>query len=152
MNIFIIDSKSSENYDFKYMETHSLGGTESTTLRLARELGREHNVYLSQINRTDQYVEDGITYIHGGDSLTQHEVTPDIIIILRKYKLLKDYSEVYPNAKMFVWVHNFQKYEILGRRYRIVKSNAQVICVSQCHQNHVNNILNGRISWLFRLI
>lgn len=151
MNILFVDFKSSENYDFKYMESHSLGGTESTVLRTARELAREHNVYISQLNRTEPYTEDGISYIHNNDSRTQTDFIPDIIIILRKYRILKDYKLIYPNAKMFVWVHNFQNYDILGKRHLIAKTNAKVICVSKHHQNYINNILNGCLSWLFRL-
>ena len=152
MNILFVDSKSSENYDFKYMASHSLGGTESTVLRVARELAQEHKVYISQINRTERYEEEKITYIHLSESLTQAEFVPEIVVILRKYRLLKDYSRAYPDAKMFVWVHNFQNYDILGRRHWIARTNAQVICVSQCHQDHINRILNGGLSWLFRLL
>lgn len=152
MNILIVDAKSSENYDFKYMESYSLGGIESSVLGVARELAREHNVYLSQINRTERYIEEGIAYIHSSESLTQNEFIPDIIIILRKYRLLKDYSLVYPKAKMFVWVHNFQHYDILARRHWIVKTNAQVICISKCLKDYTNNILNGSFSWFFRLL
>ncbi|MDH3355440.1 MAG: glycosyltransferase family 4 protein [Chromatiales bacterium] len=152
MNILFVDSKSSENYDFKYMQSHSLGGTESTVLRVARELAQEHTIYISQINRTERYEESGITYIHNSEGLDQREIVPDIVIILRKYRLLREYSQAYPQAKMFVWVHNFQNHDILGRRHWIAKTNAQVICVSQCHQNHINRILNGGLSWLFRLL
>lgn len=152
MNILFIDSKTTENYDFKYMESHSLGGTQSTQLRVARELAREHNVYISQVNRTERYIEEGITYIHSDESQTQNEFIPDIIIIIRKYKLLKEYSKIYPQANLYVWVHNFQNYDILGRRHWIAKTNAQVICVSQCHKNYINKILNGYLSWLFRLL
>ena len=152
MNILIVDAKSSENYDSKYMESHSLGGTESTVLRMAQALANEHEVYISQINRTERYIEKGITYFHSNESLTQNEFIPDVIIILRKYRLLKDYSLKYPQAKMFVWVHNFQNYDILGRRHWVAKTNAQLICVSQCHKNHINKIFNGSLSWLFRLL
>ena len=152
MKILFVDAKSSENYDFNYMKSHSLGGTESTVLRIARELALDNEVYISQINRSERYLEHGITYIHSRDSLEQSEFIPDIIIILRKYKLLKNYSKKYPNAKMFVWAHNFQNYDILGRRHWIVKTNAKVICVSECHQNHINKRLNGALSWLFRAL
>jgi len=152
MNILIVDNKSSENYDFNYMQSHSLGGTESTVLRIARELAREHNVTISQLNRTEHYTEEGIHYIHKSEGLRYNEFVPDIIIILRKYRIVTDYRAVYPNAKLFVWVHNFQSYEVLGRRHRILKANAQVICVSQCHQDYINKVLNGGLSWLFRLL
>lgn len=152
MNILIVDVKSSENYDFNYMESHSLGGTESTILRVARELAREHSVYISQLNRTERYIEEGITYIHNSDSLKQKEFVPDIIIIRSKYRLLTDYRAVYPQAKMFVWAHNFSRYDILGRRHRILKTDAQVICVSKAHRDHISNILNGGLSWLFRFL
>ncbi|MCW8983218.1 MAG: glycosyltransferase, partial [Gammaproteobacteria bacterium] len=91
-------------------------------------------------------------FIHHNDSLLQTDFVPDIVVILRKYRLLKDYSHAYPDAKMFVWVHNFQNYDILGRRHWITKTDAQVICVSQCHQNHIDRILNGGLSWIFRLL
>lgn len=152
MNILFIDAKCSENYDFKYMESHPLGGTESTVLRLVKELAKDHKVYLSQINRTERYIENGVTFIHHNVSLSQKEFTPDIIIIIRKYKFLKTYSLIYPQAKLFVWVHNFSKYEILGRRHWMAKTNAKIICVSQTHENHINKILNGTVSWIFRLI
>jgi len=152
MKILFVDAKSSENYDFDYMKSHSLGGTESTVLRIARELASDNEVYISQINRTERYLEHGITYIHSYESLEQEEFIPDIVIILRKYKLLKNYSRKYPNAKMFVWAHNFQNYDILGRRHWIVKTGARVICVSRCHQEHMDKILNGTVSWLVRLL
>ncbi len=152
MNILIVDITSSENYDFKYMENNPLGGTESTVLRLAKELALEHNVYLSQINRTKRYVENNVTFIHYDESLNQNEFIPDRIIIIRKYKLLKDYSLIYPNAQMFVWVHNFSKYEVLGRRHWMVKTNAKIICVSKSHEKHINKVLNGAVSWIFRLL
>jgi glycosyltransferase involved in cell wall biosynthesis len=152
MNILIVDNKSSENYDFNYMQSHSLGGTESTVLRVARELAREHAVSISQINRTEPYSEEGINYIHRSEGLAQTECIPDIIIILRKYRLVTDYRALYPDAKLFVWVHNFQRYDVLGRRHRILKAKAQVICVSQCHQEHINKVLNGGLSWLFRFL
>jgi len=152
MNILFVDSKSSENYDFNYMESHSLGGTESTVLRVASALAREHQVYISQINRNERYEEEGITYIHSSESLNQNDFIPDIVVILRKYRLLKDYSRAFPDAKMFVWIHNFQNHDILGRRHWITRTNAQVVCVSKCHQEHINQILNGTLSWLFRLL
>lgn len=152
MNILFVDIKASENYDFGYMESHSIGGTESTILRVARELAREHKVYISQLNRTEHYVEEGITYIHNSDGLTQKEFIPDTVIIRSKYRVLTNYRSAYPNAKLFVWAHNFQRHEILGRRHRIVKTNAQVICVSECHRDHIDKILNGGLSWLFRLL
>ena len=152
MNILIVDFKSSENYDFDYMESHSLGGTESTILRVAKELAREHSVYISQLNRTEHYVEEGITYIHHEEGLTQKEFIADIVIIRSKYRLLTDYRLNYPKAKMFVWAHNFQEVEILGRRHRIIKTQAKVICVSQSHRDHINKIFNGAFSWFFRLL
>ena len=152
MNILIVDNKSSENYDFNYMESHSLGGTESTVLRVARELAREHKVYISQINRTERYNEEGITFIHRSEGLVKNEFEPDIIIILRKYRLVSDYHLLYPQAKLFVWVHNFQHYDVLGRRHRMVQTKAQVICVSQCHRDYINKVLNGGLSWLSRLL
>ena len=152
MNILFIDPKTTENYDFKYMESNSLGGTQSTLLRIASELALHHNIYISQVNRNERYVEEGITYIHSSEGQSGNEFVPDIIIILRKYKLLKNYSQIYPQAKLFVWVHNFQNYDILGRRHWIAKTNAQVICVSQCHQDYINKILNGTFSWIFRLL
>ena len=151
MNILIVDNKSSENYDFNYMESHSLGGTESTVLRVARELAREHHVTISQINRTESVVEQGIHYIHRSEGLQQKNNVPDIIIILRKYRLVTDYHALYPQAKLFVWVHNFQHYDVLSRRHRIIKAGAKVICVSKCHQNYINKILNGSLSWLSRI-
>lgn len=152
MNILFVDAKTVDNYDFKYMESNSLGGTQSTVLRVARELARDHKVYISQINRTERYEERGVTYIHNDDSLAQSEFVPDIIVIIRKYRLLKNYSRVYPHAKMFVWAHNFQNHDILGRRHWITRTNAKVICVSQCHQEHINKVLNGGLSWIFRLL
>ena len=152
MNILIVDFKSSENYDFNYMESHSLGGTESTILRVARELAREHSVYISQLNRTERYAEKGITYIHHAEGLAQKEFIADIVIIRSKYRLLTDYRLNYPKAKMFVWAHNFQEIEILGRRHRIIKTQAKVICVSQSHRDHIDKIFNGALSWFFRLL
>lgn len=150
MKILFVDFKSSENYDFQYMHSNSLGGTQSTVLRVARELAIEHEVYISQINRDTPYQEQGIHFIHHDDGLLFRESPPDRIIILRKQRLLKIYSNRYPDAKLFVWIHNFQKYEALGRRHLVTQSSAKIICVSHHHQKHTDNIMNGPLSWLVR--
>ena len=152
MIILFVDITSSENYDFKYMESNPVGGTESTVLRLAKELAKTHHVFISQLNRTEHYIENNVKFIHDNESVTQKKFTPDIIIIIRKYKLLKRYSLVYPDAKLYVWSHNFSNPEILGRRHWMVKTKAKVICVSQNHADHIDKILNGKLSWFFRLL
>ena len=151
MNILIVDAKSTENYDYKYIENNSIGGIETTVLGISRELAKNHKVYLSQLNRSERYEENGVTYIHSKYSLNQDEFIPDIVIILRKYRLLKNYSKAYPKAKFFVWAHNFQHYDILARRHWIIKTQAKVICISKCHRDYIDNIFNGPWSWLFRL-
>ncbi len=151
MKILFVDFKSSENYDFQYMHSNSLGGTESTVLRIARELATEHEVYISQINREKPYHEESIHFIHYNDGLLFKKSPPDRIIILRKQKLLKIYSNRYPDAKLFVWIHNFQKYEALGRRHLVTKSGAKIICVSRHLQEHTDKIMNGPVSWLSRI-
>ncbi len=106
-------------------------------------------MYISQLNRIERYTEEGITYIHHPDSLTQKEFVPDIVIIRSKYRLLKDYGLVYPKPKMFVWAYNFQNHGILSRRHRVLKAKAQVICVSQSHCDHIDKIFNGALSCFF---
>jgi len=152
MKILFVDFKSSENYDFQYMSSYSLGGTESTVLRVARELAKDHEVFISQINRKKTYHEQNIHFIQHDDGLLFRKAPPDRIIILRKQRLLNIYRNQYPDAKLFVWIHNFQKYESLGRRHLITKSGATMICVSRHHQKHTDNIMNGPLSWLSRVL
>ncbi len=151
MNILLVDITEHTNYDFAYMQSHPLRGTESSALRLARALAENHTVYFSQVNRTEPYSEYGITYINLEQS-KQLATPPDIVIIMRKHKLLKLFHTLYPQAKKFVWLQNFQKPEILGRRHWMVKANATLVCVSQNQRDYINNIVNGPLSWLFRLL
>ena len=88
MKILFVDFKSSENYDFQYMSSYSLGGTESTVLRVARELAKDHEVFISQINRKKTYHEQNIHFIQHDDGLLFRKAPPDRIIILRKQRLL----------------------------------------------------------------
>lgn len=149
MKILIVDPKESVNYDFRYMDEHALGGTESTVLRIAAELAKEHEVCLAQLNRDSNYHENEITYIPF-DGSTAMDDAPDVVIILRKYRLLPAYRKAFPKARLFVWVHNYQRIEILARRHHLVSSKACVICVSQNHREHIDRIFNGALSWLFR--
>ena len=71
------------------MESNTLGGTESTVLRLAKKLAKKHNIYVSQLNRTERHIENNVTFIHRSESLSQEEFIPDTVSI-RKYKLLKE--------------------------------------------------------------
>ncbi len=151
MKILIVDSVETINYDFKYMETNSLGGTESTVLRVARELAKQHEVYLSQLNRETRNVESGITYLPCAEDAALNPA-PDVVLIVRKYKMLPVYRQRYPNARLFVWVHNYQPYEILGRRHLIIKNRGTVICVSRRHRDYIDHVLNGGWSWIFRTL
>lgn len=151
MKILFVDYKSSENYDFRYMQANSLGGTESTVLKIARELAKEHDVYISQINRDQPYEEYGIKYIHHSEGVRLQGSAPDRVVILRKYKLINLYKNVYPKAKYFVWIHNFQRYEILSKRHLITRAKVKIICVSKHHMEHTNHILNGWASWISRI-
>lgn len=151
MKILFVDNKSSENYDFSYIQSNSLGGTESTVLKIARELAKEHQVTISQINRTTDHQEQGVRFIHRQQGLAE-STAPDKIIILRKYRLLTQYRTAYPNAQLFVWIHNFQKYESLTKRQIILNANAHIICVSKYHKQHTHKILNGWLSWVARLV
>lgn len=151
MNILFVDAKASEQYDYEYLKKHSIGGIEQTILKTAQELAKKHKVYIAQLNREKPYEENNVSYIDHKTSLDSSKVKPDIIIILRKYRLLKDYSKIYPTAKFFVWAHNFQHYDILARRHWIIKTKAKVICISKCHRDYIDNIFNGVWSWIFRV-
>ncbi|MBL7004918.1 MAG: glycosyltransferase family 4 protein [Gammaproteobacteria bacterium] len=152
MNVLFIDPKASETYDFEYLKTHSIGGTESTLLNIVRGLASTNEVTVAQLNRPEEKSEFNVKYIAIDSLESRAEYQPDVVILLRKYKLLTKYRQLYPNAKLYVWVHNFQNHDVLGRRHRIVDSKAKVICVSEAHKRYMQNILNGTLSWFFRFL
>lgn len=152
MKILIVDPITNENYDFKYTESNPIGGIESSAISIARELAKNHDVYFAQLNRDTPYKEHNVTYISKADSLKDNKLQPDTVIVLRKHKVLTQYHKAYPDANKFVWVHNFQGYEVITKLNHIIRSRAKVICISKSLEKHINNIFNGPFSWAFRLL
>lgn len=151
MRLLFIDAKSSEAYDLDTLNEKAVGGTEGTLLRVAAGLSRSHQVYVAQLGRKEsRSYSDNLTFISVEESRDMSPA-PEVVIILRKHRLVKPYSKIYPKAKLVLWLANFQKREVLVHRHWLIKTGCRVICMSRHHRDHSSRILNGSIAWLFRI-
>ena len=85
-----------------------IGGAESTVVRVAEHLSRKYRVSVGQHNRSKH--EESQNY--NLEWLTKREATisslnPDIIVIQRKVGCLPFMKRHHPNARLFVWSHDW---------------------------------------------
>lgn len=138
--ILFVDNTYPEPYQVSTLVEKSIGGTESSIIRTAQILSTEYKVYVAQKYRFEQCVEnDNLKFIPKTDIKS---ITPNYVIVLRKYKVLKEMHKLYPQSTMFLWLHTYKNYEYVLKRPGLSHSNSQIICNSETHKIHTNKLLN----------
>ncbi|MFK8013316.1 MAG: glycosyltransferase [Marinicellaceae bacterium] len=149
--ILFIDNTYPEPYQLVTITEKALGGTESSIIRTAELLSVRYKVYVAQKYRKKIHKESA--HLHFIPKSSIENLNPDFVIVLRKYTVLKEMSKLFPNAKIYLWIHTYKNYEYVLKRPGISKIKAQIICNSNIHKKQTNTLLNktvvGKILSLF---
>lgn len=153
MKILFIDLTCPVPYNNKSLKGDDIvAGTERSVIQIAEELSKNNEVYVTQHCRIDDEIsENHANYIslNTATCLTGKQ-QPDVVILLRKYQRLKEFISLYPDAKIFFWMHDLP--EIKMRKYisDFIRYNCGVICVSNFHKQITEKTLRGK--WYHKLL
>lgn len=107
MRIAFIDLSCPQIYDHTALSSQGLGGTEASVVRLATALGaRDHKVLVVQHLRTLEKSERGVIY---GSMESLMGFRPEVVICLRDVRMLSFMAENFPDAKLFLWLHDLEE-------------------------------------------
>jgi len=148
MQILFYDATASFNYTDITRIQKGLGGTESTITRIAHALAEKHDVVVAQ--RCRKNIEDtesnGVRYLSFSSA---NQLSPDVVILLRKHKWLEPVAKLFPHAKRFFWMHDAPSRKLYTARRHFHRYNYDIIAVSDSHQKRIKQGLSGR--WYQRL-
>jgi len=135
MRILFYDPICPKPYDTTTLRTEPMGGTEATVIRVAEGFARDgHTVRVCQHNATLEVAEPGSNLTFGPIE-AQHQFNPDVIVLLRDMRYLKELRHIYGNSpKMYVWLHDILVPEQAQWGPHLDEYNASVITVSRWHQ------------------
>lgn len=115
-----------------------LGATEASTVRIAEALAKNHTVYLLQYHRKAREEGGGIHF----RGITDVEgIKADIVVFLRLPQGLPVIRSQWPEARVFLWLHDLHGKEMTLAYPAILKARAEIICVSQFHAERIRNLL-----------
>jgi hypothetical protein len=139
--ILFLDPCAPKPYDSLTLDTEAQGGTESTVTRIAEGLAaRGHSVVVAQACRKEE-TAGRVHYVPLLDGASPFR--PEIVIGLRK----ADWNwHLYPDAKRFIWLHDFNQNELVSNYEKHLKgSGVKLICVSRTHKTIVADALLKRL-------
>lgn len=149
MRILFYDGVARFPYDAESMRKTGLGGTESTLVRVAEGLSSSHDVAVAQRGRSRKHVvHTHLKYLSTDDPDPFNGHQPDWVVILRKHKLVRRLGRQYPNARLGLWLHNWQRRESMFYRGILSKYRCMVITVSEAHRRDTDRLLNSQLSAL----
>ncbi len=134
MNVLFYDPACDRPYDTRALQRQALGGTEATVVRIADSLGAR----VVQHNRTEP----------AGRYLPPlRDASVDCVIVNRDSRALSIVRELYPNARVLLWLHDRMRPG--SRRSRWLASTSEllrtlevgVICVSDSQRQAVESTL-----------
>lgn len=141
-NILFVDGVAPFKYDFEIVKEKGIGASEGYLLHLANELKPYYNITISQrkYEKGDERVNNGVYFIPLDKKVIENSGHYDIIIVQRQHFLIKELKELYPNAKIIVWLHDFFE----GSCYSSMEKNelqdifasALFVCVSKWQMNN----------------
>lgn len=149
--ILILDNTYPKAYQLSTLKEQGIGGTESSVVKTALILSSQHQVYVAQKYRTETTIEnENCRFIPKSEI---NKLKPDDIIVLRKYSVLKEMHDLFPKARLFLWLHTYKNREYAFKKRGLDKLNVAIICNSKTHQTHIDKLLNKSIlSWLINLL
>ncbi|VAW33781.1 hypothetical protein MNBD_GAMMA01-2233 [hydrothermal vent metagenome] len=138
--ILFIDSTYPQPYQVSTLNEQALGGTESSIIKTAIILAKAYNVIVGQHSRKQQHIEHEFLRFIPTNMVYSCQV--DYIIVLRKYPLLQKLRLLFPQAKLFLWLHTYKSTEYIFKRFGLAKTNTTILCNSSTHQQDTNRLLN----------
>jgi glycosyltransferase involved in cell wall biosynthesis len=146
MRVVFLDVTAPKPYDHHTLATAPQGGTESTVTRIAEGLAaRGHEVTIGQNVRRlfSRTLPVGCEYVPYDYALKA--TRPDVVVCLRTPSLIPIARRIFPDAKPFLWLHDFNQNQILDSYPQLEGSGTRIICVSQTHKTRVASELISRI-------
>lgn len=149
--VLFLDNTYPKAYQSDTLKNEAIGGTEASVIRIAKILSKNYQVYVAQKNRDLATKESKTLKFIPKTDITK--IQPNIIIVLRKYKLLRKMAKLFPQAQLFLWLHTYKNTEYVFLRAKLSKNKFSIICNSDTHRKHTNQLINtsifGKIFSLF---
>lgn len=141
MRILFVDPKSSTPYDSERMRIEGIGGTEASLVRVVEGLAEHHSVAVAQLGRQAPATCRGVHYVPLAERGL--DADPDLVVVLRKHRLVSGYRRRFPNAALCTWVHNWQRPEAALQRVLLARAKVSVVAVSEAHRRASERVING---------
>ncbi|MDZ7641593.1 MAG: glycosyltransferase [Desulfurivibrio sp.] len=150
MNILFVDQKSSTPYDSAIMRREAVGGTEASLVTVAEGLAATHRVAVVQLGR-QQPVEfsPSLRYLPLHSPHPFGNQPADAVVILRRIRAIPAYRRRFPQARIHVWLHNWQRPEVVLKRGILARNHCSLITVSDALLQDTDRLING---WPARLL
>lgn len=144
MNILFVDPKSSTPYDGEIIRDEAVGGTEATLVTIAEGLATKHQVVVEQLGRSEPFTfSPSLRYLPLRTPHPFGDHPADVVIILRRIRLTTPYRRRFPQAKMYVWLHNWQRPEVVLKRVLLARNHCALITVSDALLQATGRLVNG---------
>lgn len=147
VRILILDLTCPKPYSKQSLDVEPLGGTEATVIRVAEGLAEAgHSVVVAQHNRTDsEYARASYISI---DAVDHHPLAYDRVITLRSAKPIPYIRKSWPDAKAYIWLHDFNQQDLVTDYAAIHGSGVKIIGVSRMHASAIKDTLLSQINEL----
>lgn len=125
-----------------------LGGTEATITRIAHALADKYDIVVAQYHRqpTDDTESNGVRYL---SLQSANQLSPDIVVLLRKRQWLETVAKLFPRARRFFWMHDSPSKKLYQARQSFHRYAYEIIAVSDSHKSLIHNRLSGE--WYHRV-
>lgn len=146
MRLVFLDASAPKPYCSQTLLSEPQGGTESTVTRIAEGLAAQgHAVAVGQLIRKEPapFREGGAFYLPLDVAITTPR--PDAVICLRSPRLVPVARGKFPDARHFLWLHDFNQNAIVADYSLLENTGVKIVCVSRTHKTAVLTELNGRI-------
>lgn len=139
--ILFIDPVAPGPYDLTTLREQGLGGTEATVVRIAEELGIDHDVIVAQKNRLSESHEGRYTPLKPGYMSQKW----DAIILLRNPASLAFIRGKNKETPLYLWLHDLPSQELLTYAHDIDRTHTTCIAVSDWHRTQVIESLRTQL-------
>lgn len=152
MRLLFVDTNSATPYDMATLDACSPGGTITAMMLVAQALSREHEVLVAEgALDADDRSDPRLGYVTLDTARNLGAEAPDAIIVMRKHRVVPEFARRYPNARMVLWLANFQPPEVMYKRRWLVTSGCVVVAMSRAHRDQaakrLNHPLGKYLSW-----
>lgn len=147
LDLLFLDYQTPRPYGARSLETDSIGGTEATTIRVARALARDLRVGVAQAARThDEWDPDGVAWLALSSALGAAEaLDPAAVVLVRRVEEAAAVARAFPRSRRFLWAHDLRRIRHLGRHRRALGGlGFTVVTVSRFLEGLARAALCGR--------